>query len=273
IGEYRLFDEGLDNDGDGEINEDGPGGVNPGRNFPHNFKHYTATNGRWAASEAESRAILRFAFDHPEIAMTLFFGRSNSLKSVPEGKKAQAAQDKYKVPERMANRMGLDPDKEYPLKDLVEMAREYSGYKELTEEMVLQFLGAGAAMSPSGKDLPYWNEISKRYNDFIEEVELDGKRLDPPSFRSGSIDEWAYYQYGVPSFSMDFWTLPVVEKKEEKKEGELTPDEIEKMSNEEFIELGADKINEFLKASGAPAQFSAEQVIMALKGGMMTTEK
>ena len=65
-GEYRIFTEGIDNDGDGRINEDGPGGANPGRNFPHNFEHYRRDGGRWAASEAESRAVMRFAFDHPD---------------------------------------------------------------------------------------------------------------------------------------------------------------------------------------------------------------
>lgn len=274
-GEYRLFTEGIDNDGDGKFNEDGLGGANPGHNFPHAFSHYTKTDGPWAASEVESRVVLEFAFDHPEIAMILTFGRTNTLKKIPESsKRAEAAQSKYKVPERMAKRMGLDPDTEYPLKELLEMARDYTGYKDLTEDMLLQWLDAGAAINPDRKDLPYWKEISEQYNDFIKEAKLDGKRLDPPGFSSGSIEEWAYYQYGVPSFSMDFWTVPVVEKKEEKDtQGALTPDSVENMTNEEFINLGKEKIEAFLKESGAPAQFTAEMVIKGLEGGMMDTKK
>ena len=73
--------------------------------------------------------------------MVLTFGRSNSLKEVPAGsKKSEAASDKYKVPERMAKRIGVDPEKEFPIKELVELARDATGYKELTEEMVLMFL-------------------------------------------------------------------------------------------------------------------------------------
>jgi len=274
-GKYRMFTEGIDNDGDGEINEDAPGGASPGRNFPHNFEHYTREGGRWAASEPETRFLLRFAFDHPEIAMVLTFGRSNSLKDVPQGsKKTEAAQDKYKVPERMAKRMGIDPDKEFPLKELVEMARDMTGYRELTEEMVLMFLGVGAAVNPDKGDIPYWTDISKKYNDFMKEAGFEEKRLDPPAFSPGCVEEWAYYQYGVPSFSMDFWTLPA--KKEEKKEGggdDLTPDKIEKMSNEDFIALGKEKIEAFLKANDAPPQFGADMVINALKGGMMNTKR
>lgn len=274
-GKYRLFTEGIDNDGDGKINEDAPGGAVPGRNFPHNFKHFTRNGGRWAASEPETNALLRFAFDHPEITMVLTFGRSNSLKDVPAGsKKTEAAQDKYKVPERMAKRMGIDPDKEFPLKELVELARDMTGYKELTEEMVLQFLGVGAAVKPDKGDVPYWTDISKKYNEFIKEAGFEEKRLKPPGFSPGSVEEWAYYQYGVASFSMDFWTVPA--KKEEKKKGgddDLTPDKIEAMSNEDFIALGKEKIDAFLKASDAPPQFGADMVINALKSGMMTTKR
>jgi hypothetical protein len=52
----------------------------------------------------------------------------------------------------------------------------------------------------------------------------------------------------------------------------MTPEEVEKMTNEEFIALGEEKIAAFLKASGAPAQYKAEMVIMGLQGGMMTTK-
>jgi hypothetical protein len=275
-GKYRLFTEGIDNDGDGKINEDGPGGTNPGWNFPHNFKHHTKTDGLWSASEAESRALLRFAFDHTDIAMVLAFGRSNSLKSVPESsKKAEASQSTYKLPEGMAKRMGIDPDKEFTMDELMEMAREFTGYQDITEEMVLQFLGVGAAVNPNRNDIPYWSEISEKYNDFMKEAELDAERLKPAGFSTGSIEEWAYFQYGVPTFSMDFWTVPVIEKKdeEEKDEDALTPEKIEKMSSEEFIALGKEKIAAFLKESGAPAQFGADQVIQALQGGMFTTKR
>jgi len=37
-GIYKIYTEGIDNDGDGQYNEDGPGGVDIGLNFPHLFK-------------------------------------------------------------------------------------------------------------------------------------------------------------------------------------------------------------------------------------------
>ena len=139
-GEYRLFEEGIDNDGDGETNEDGPGGANPGHNFPHGFEHYSYSNGLFPASEPETRAVLRFAFDHPEIAMLLVFDRTNSLKNPPESsKKSEATQDKYHLPHHMAEQAGIDPEEEFTIDQLVEMARDFTGMQDITAEMVLQF--------------------------------------------------------------------------------------------------------------------------------------
>ncbi len=42
---------------------------------------------------------------------------------------------------------------------------------------------------------------------------------------------------------------------------------------DEFIALGEEKIDAFLKASGAPDQFKAKQVVEALKAGQMDTKK
>jgi hypothetical protein len=70
---------------------------------------------------------------------------------------------------------------------------------------------------------------------------------------------------------MDFWTLPEV--KEEKPADEITPEKLEKMTNDEFVALGEEKVDAFLKASGAPEQFKAKQLFEAIKGGKMDTKK
>lgn len=273
-GVYRFFSEGLDNDGDGKYNEDGPGGANPGHNFPHNFEHYTSTDGIWAASEVESRAVMRFAYDHPDIAMVLTFGRSSSLKTVPENKKkAEITGGKYKVPKRYAERLGIDPDVELPLKEITNLFRDLWGNPQLTEERVLMFLGAGAAVNPDRNDLPYWKEISRQYNDFLKEAGLDGKRLDPPEFSPGSVEEWVYYQYGVPSFCMDFWTVPIVKKEATSGDTALSPETIERMSSEEFIQLGEERIDELVKGSGISAHFTGAKIIESLQTGTMTTKR
>ena len=66
---YRVFREGIDNDGDGQLNEDGLGGLDLNRNFPRNwalpFRQHGA--GPFPLSEPETYATVRFIVDHPNI--------------------------------------------------------------------------------------------------------------------------------------------------------------------------------------------------------------
>lgn len=65
-----LGQEGIDNDGDGEINEDGPGGYDPNRNWPSDWQpnHVQYGAGDYPFSLPETRAIGEFIFAHPNIA-------------------------------------------------------------------------------------------------------------------------------------------------------------------------------------------------------------
>jgi hypothetical protein len=68
--------EGIDNDGDGRINEDDIGGVDLHRNYPERWRPETEATGRgnweWGAgdyplSETETRAVVLFLLSHPNV--------------------------------------------------------------------------------------------------------------------------------------------------------------------------------------------------------------
>lgn len=82
-GMYTLYKEGVDTDKDGFYGEDGDGGVNIDRNFTYTYPAFTPESGEYAASEPETRAIVDFLFDNPQIATVLHFGLQNNL-SEPE---------------------------------------------------------------------------------------------------------------------------------------------------------------------------------------------
>jgi len=70
-GHWRpLGSEGIDNDGDGEINEDGPGGDDMNRNWPSDWQPNFVQGGAglFPFSNPEPRAIGMFIMDHPNIA-------------------------------------------------------------------------------------------------------------------------------------------------------------------------------------------------------------
>jgi len=272
-GLWKLYPEGLDSDGDGAYNEDGPGGVNLGTAFPHLFKYHAPDSGPWSGSEPETFALLKFLDVHREVGLAFVFGAANFCLAPPRvGRKGDADLNQIKVPERVAGFINADPTRTYTIAEIMDLVRPLvPPGVELSESDVAGFLELGAAVNPLEDDLKFYKEISERYKEFLKAGKLDGKRLDPAPDKDGSLELYAYYHLGLPSFALDFWTPPEV--KEEKPADEITPEKLEKMTNDEFIALGEEKIDAFLKASGAPDEFKAKQVIEALKGGMLDTKK
>jgi hypothetical protein len=80
---YSESTEGIDDDGDGSIDEDPPGGVNLNRNWPQNWTEYNPETGVYAASEPEVNGLVRFAFAHPEIVAVWSFGLNDNLRGTP----------------------------------------------------------------------------------------------------------------------------------------------------------------------------------------------
>lgn len=67
---WRLLgDEGRDDDGDGRLNEDGEGGVDPNRNWPGNWRPERDQDGAgpYPLSEPETRATARFVLALPHL--------------------------------------------------------------------------------------------------------------------------------------------------------------------------------------------------------------
>ncbi len=273
-GIFKLYTEGLDNDDDGRYNEDGPGGTNPGINFPHLFHPHTADGGLWPGSTPEAFALMRFVTSHPEIAMVMFYGSTDFCRVPPKGgRKSSVDLNRIKVPKEMAKEIGIDPDKYYTMDELIEIIQPYAPPgMEIDESVISNFLGLGARVNPLPEDLKYYKELAGKYKHFLKEKGMDKERLDPRPARDGSPELWVYYQIGVPVFSMNFWTLPKPEEKKEKKDT-LTTGKIAKMSREDFLALDDERLAAYLRAVKAPPQFGATRVKEMVRGGQLTPEK
>jgi hypothetical protein len=273
-GIYKLYVEGIDNDGDGEYNEDPAGGANIGITFPHLFHSWTATGGRWPGSEPETFAIVKFAIDHPEIAMTFAFGSTNMCLQPPAGgRQGSFDANAIKIPESMAPRLGADASRTYTMKEIIDLVRPLAppGF-EITEGMIASFLGLGAVVNPVEDDLKFYKELSEKYKEFLKTNKLDAKRLDPPQPKDGSFELWSYYHLGVPVFSMDLWTLPEVKAEEKEKSG-ITPESLEAMTPDAFVALGEAKVTAFLKEVGAPDTIKPQMLLEGVKSGKMTPKQ
>lgn len=83
---YSIYPEGIDNDNDGQINEDGPGMVDLDRNFMHEWPEHALDAGPYQVSEPESLALAKFVLEHRNIVAAIVFGRHDNLINVPDGK-------------------------------------------------------------------------------------------------------------------------------------------------------------------------------------------
>jgi hypothetical protein len=77
-GDYEMYSEGIDNDGDGRYNEDGIGGLDLHRNYPENWRPAREMTGRgttqggagaFPLSETETRAVFLFLLTHPNVGL------------------------------------------------------------------------------------------------------------------------------------------------------------------------------------------------------------
>ena len=267
-GKFRIQLEGTDDDGDGQYNEDPPGGVNTGINFPHLFPSFSPMAGQWPGSTPEVHHLMRFVFSRREIAATFTFGSTNLCLVPPEGgRRGSVDLDNITLPDNIVEMFGAEKGKKYSMDEIIEMAQPMvPAGVELTPAMVASFLGLGGVVNPLPEDLAWYKELSEQYLEYLKKSGFETNRLDPEKAKDGSFELWSYYHLGVPTFSFNFFTLP--KPKEEKKEGSgISIEQLETMSAEEFVALGEEKINAFLKENNAPEQFKAQQVIAMVKGG------
>jgi len=77
---YRVMSEGIDNDGDGRVNEDGIGGLDLHRNYPENWRPLPGLDrtgrgwtqggaGEFPLSEPETRAVVLWLLEHPNVSV------------------------------------------------------------------------------------------------------------------------------------------------------------------------------------------------------------
>jgi len=81
-GAYELLgQEGIDNDGDGRINEDGPGSYDMNRNFAYNWQpHYVQRGaGPYPFAFPETKAVADFVIAHPNIMGSQSFHNSGGM--------------------------------------------------------------------------------------------------------------------------------------------------------------------------------------------------
>ena len=232
-GAYKVLTEGFDNDKDGLYNEDGTGGINVGIAFPHLFPYENKEAGLFAGQTPEVYGILRFIFDRPEISMVYTLGTSNFCLVPPKGgRKGDANLDKLKIPRRYASMLNADANKTYTMDEAIELFKAVvSPGTEVTASLVASYLSLGPATNPLEDDLVFYEKYAEAYKKYLKAKDFSTETLDPVPAKDGSFELWAYYHLGVPSFSMQLFSVPKV-KEEAKKEDDKEDSDDKKKKGE-----------------------------------------
>jgi len=85
---FKVYSEGIDDDNDEKFNEDGTGGLDLNRNFPAiwNPEFIQPGTGRYPISESETKAVVKFIIEHPNIGVIINYHTAGRLLYVPTRK-------------------------------------------------------------------------------------------------------------------------------------------------------------------------------------------
>ncbi|MFC1551931.1 M14 family metallopeptidase [Candidatus Latescibacterota bacterium] len=231
-GVYKLYWEGTDNDGDGFINEDSPGGVDINRNFQHEYPYYTKDAGRHMVSERETRAIMDWIISKRNVALILTYGESDNLIVSPDDKgeiKSDILVDLISFADESNNearKVGMFRTGGTSSDSQNEKSSAESNGGKLPETTVNE------------DDVEYFKMIGSKYR------EMTGLKKQPPVREpKGAFFQYGYYQYGIPSFSTPGWGIPESEEESSDSENKVNTGSTVKTSEEkEDITPDTDKI-------------------------------
>jgi hypothetical protein len=159
-GIYRTSSEGIDNDGDGKINEDGIGGLDLHRNYPENWRPETEETGRgytqggsgeYPLSESETKAVVLFLLSHPNVYVVNSMDTSVPMHLRPP---STSASDERMYPEDL---------KWYKIFD--DIGKKNTGYAKAGD--VYNDYGNGSPLFGHGPDFGYWYFGAIWYGDEI----------------------------------------------------------------------------------------------------------
>ncbi|MCJ7580994.1 MAG: M14 family metallopeptidase [Candidatus Aminicenantes bacterium] len=197
---YAVYTEGIDDDDDGLYNEDGPGGFNINRNFPHNFGYDIKGWGVYAVSEAETEALIDFMakYDpsfkgqpHRNICAVLSFSKFDNLAA---GTGIESGTPTFPQPPQAAQASGGGGM-------MMFMRGGGGGGRGQAAEAPTARPTDPQPKATVGQDQSLFKAVSDQYKSITK---INSAVSEKPF---GSFLEYAYFQFGVPSFSANLWSV------------------------------------------------------------------
>jgi hypothetical protein len=259
-GNYNIMSEGIDNDSDGRINEDGVGGLDLHRNYPENWRPMAEATGRgytqrgagaYPLSEPETRSLVVFLLEHPNISVMNTMDTTVPMHLRPP---STSPSDERMYPE------DLDLYKYFDKK-----GKELSGYERAGD--VFQDYGRGRPLFGHSPDFGYWYYGAIWYGDEL----WNGGRVGDYD-EDGTADEWDRLQYNDSELKVSRfqeWTKAIHPEYGEVEVGGWDPKFFRQNPPPEILEEWAEKEAKFnlMLAASLPSVKMSDPVVKKLKDG------
>jgi hypothetical protein len=184
-GDYKVMSEGIDNDKDGRINEDGIGGLDLHRNYVENWRPMTEATGRgftqggageFPLSEIETRSVVTFLLSHPNVSVVQTMDTAVPMHLRP--------------PSTSPSEERMYPDDLKLYQEFDKRGKEISGYERAGDVYNDYSRGRGNPLFGHSPDFGYWYYGAVWYGDEL----WNGGRVGDYD-KDGTDEEWDRLQY------------------------------------------------------------------------------
>ena len=184
-GDYNIVTEGIDNDKDGRVNEDAPGGLDLHRNYPENWRPMAEETGRgwtqggsgaYPLSEIETRAVVTFLLSHPNVSVVNTMDTTVPMLLRP--------------PSTSASEERMYPEDLELYREFDKRGKTITGYARAGDVYHDYSSGRDQPLFGHSPDFGYWYYGAIWYGDEL----YDGGRVGDYD-KDGTADDWDRLQY------------------------------------------------------------------------------
>jgi hypothetical protein len=214
-GEFRMLgEEGIDNDNDGRINEDGPGYVDPNRNFPYNWQpnYVQGGAGSYPLEGKGLRAVADYLYARKNILVAWAFHNSGGM--ILRGPTSKSAQEYDRRDIEVFDYLGKNSEKMIPgynyLISWKDLYTTWGDFGDFTDDIVGAYTLVGELFqsntesfrSDTSKPAPSEERSTERirFNDYLTNGAMysNWKPYKHPLYGNIEIGGWSKFNSRLP---------------------------------------------------------------------------
>lgn len=214
-GEFKILgSEGIDNDNDGKVNEDGPGFLDPNRNFPYNWQpnYVQGGAGNYPLEGKGLQAVANYLFARKNILVAWAFHNSGGM--ILRGPTSKSAQEYDRRDIEVFDYLGKNSEKMIPgynyLISWKDLYTTWGDFGDFTDDIVGAFTLVGELFQSNTES--YRSDTTKpasgdeqstekiKFNDYLTNGAMysNWKPYKHPLYSNVEIGGWSKFNSRLP---------------------------------------------------------------------------